>query len=372
MSAGMDDEFLLDDDEVLPERPKCGLMAYEAGLRRPILGRALRVGEVWFLSADSWPLNMKRVTLTCHVDGISVVPLDGSSPHTVSWSPFSVAQASRLQNTEADLSRPSLRVFRLIIFHHGVTFLFAVEGKNAEAERMEWLAEMACALRTLTKSLFPVFGHSVMPLRNAPWTATRLLAGFLLMCDEFGVSVIYAELHCHWNRASVLVGYEDEYCETRVLNVPLDTCTFYTELMGVDCSCFSLDDRYYFCTRSVAERSLWLRALSNLKMKLWYSQENPTAADMSAYRWSIRDCISQLPDHDDFFPQKEMLPQRSVSSLPLIPRQRMPRNPASQWVVFDSQLPSVASERTEQEVSQAQQLANDVDKQFGERRYAEL
>ena len=51
------------------------------------------------------------------------------------------------------------------------------------------------------------------------------------------------------------------------MSLTIDAICSVTERLGVDCSCFSIND-YHFAARSVAEKQLWLRAISNLKVKL--------------------------------------------------------------------------------------------------------
>merc|ERR1719188_2082944 len=62
------------------------------------------------------------------------------------------------------------------------------------------------------------------------------------------------------------------------------------EKIGINCSCFSIED-HQFSTRSPAERTLWLRAISNLKVKLQNRAPTPTMEELRSYRLAIKEHI---------------------------------------------------------------------------------
>merc|ERR1712039_727948 len=67
------------------------------------------------------------------------------------------------------------------------------------------------------------------------------------------------------------------------------------EKVGINCSCFSVED-HQFSTRTLAERKLWLRAISNLKVKLQNRAPRPTAEDLANYRAAIREHVTSIKE----------------------------------------------------------------------------
>eukprot|EP00927_Polykrikos_kofoidii_P070494 TRINITY_DN6680_c0_g1_i1.p1 TRINITY_DN6680_c0_g1~~TRINITY_DN6680_c0_g1_i1.p1 ORF type:complete len:919 (-),score=162.20 TRINITY_DN6680_c0_g1_i1:482-3238(-) len=296
--------------QTAPPKPhhERGLIAYTADIHHPLAGPPLRTGEVWHLPQDD-VTSFQRAVLSLHANGLSIRPLSGRSPVCIAWSPFSLVQACRLHTEAADAARPWMRLFKVSVFHHGVTHLFAAEGQTADSERARWVADIACGVRVLTQSLFPPFRLSVFPVQGAVWTATRLLAGYMLMCDSHGVSLVYCELHSHWDTVAAFVAYEDEYCDARVLHIPMGVHTSISERVGVDCSCFIID-AHHFSTRTCAEKALWLRAISNVKVKLRHSATNPSSSELMSYRHAINDSVKDVPSISEGFTQKALLPLR--------------------------------------------------------------
>jgi len=268
--------------------PQRGMVTYSAELRQAISGPPLRVGQVWhLLSSDG--KRFEPATLSLYASGMIIKP-DNAQHHTISvaWSPFSLVQACRLHTVQADASRPWLRLFKVSVFHHDTAHLFAAQGDQADSDRARWVADIARALRVLTQSLFPPFALKAEPVQGAGWTSTRLLAGYMLMCEKEAVSVVYCELHTHWDGAAKFVTYEDEYCDTPLLHVSMGVHTSITERVGVDCSCFSVDG-HHFSTRTFSEKSLWLRAISNVKVKIRHGAGNPSDDELVHYRRSINE-----------------------------------------------------------------------------------
>lgn len=174
--------------------------------------------------------------------------------------------------------------------------------------RARWVAEIARGLRSLTQSLFPPFSIRVAPVRGMSWTDTRLLAGYLLLCIHDGVVVVYAELHAHKEQAAKFIAYENESCETRIVRMEIDTHTVVSERIGVNCSCFSFEG-YHFTARSVEEKLLWLRAISNVKVKLKHRSPSPTDEELRHYRQAIMECAKNT-----------ILPVGLPKEGPLLPR----------------------------------------------------
>lgn len=316
-----------------PGRPREGLITYSADAHLPLLSPVVKSGEVWHLCPEDGK-SLRKATLSLYSNGLCVKPLEDHFPElSIAWSPFSLVQACRFHTVEADEAQPWLRLFKVSIFHHGLTHFFATQGKEAEMERARWVADVSRALRTLTQSLFPPFRLRVEPLAGMEWTMTRLLAGYLLLYDELGVSLVYGELHCECDKSALLAAYEDEHCDVQVLHLSIDSQTCVSERIGVDCSCFSVGD-HHFSTRSSAEKMLWLRAISNVKVKLRHKfpqSGNPTGSDLRHYRAAVFEHIRKLPRsaQEDSSERGALLPRRGC--LPVAP----PRPTAAEegWTV---------------------------------------
>eukprot|EP00929_Paragymnodinium_shiwhaense_P095312 TRINITY_DN5638_c0_g1_i1.p1 TRINITY_DN5638_c0_g1~~TRINITY_DN5638_c0_g1_i1.p1 ORF type:complete len:1015 (-),score=207.58 TRINITY_DN5638_c0_g1_i1:197-3241(-) len=270
-----------------------GLTTYQCDPNLPLLGPVIREGVLWHCEPVE-SNGFRKVHLTLRSTGISLRLGGADSPSlSMSWSPFAMVQACRLASVGADERLPQVRLFRVSIFHHGLTQLFAVEGNDADAQRSRWVADLACSIRALTQSLLPSFQFRIEPLKGALWTRTRLLAGYMLMCDSAGVKLVYTELHCHHDDAAAIVVYEDECCDSRLLHVSMGLGTTVSERVGVDCSCFIVDGNH-FSARSAVEKMTWLRAISNVKVKLRHTTGNPSTEELQVYRDSIGQKLKEL------------------------------------------------------------------------------
>lgn len=288
------------------KKPDPCIVSFACELGGNVLGPALRTGEVvHFLPEEAQ--RFETVTLSLHCNGFST---KGTRSVVVTWSPFSLVQACRFHSVEADQALPWLRLFKVSVFQHGRTHFFASQGQDADTERARWVADIARAVRLLTQSLFPKYDLSTDPIAGCEWTRKRLLAGYLLLCDDQGVSLVFCELHAPWDGVAMFTGYDNESCQAQVIQASLDANTCVSERVGVDCSCFSFDN-YHFTTRSSAEKMLWLRAISNVKVKLRHRAPNPTFEEMDHYRISILEYARNVQPADDDFTRLELLPRRT-------------------------------------------------------------
>lgn len=286
-----------------------GFRAYQAELKLPLVGPVLHSGPLRHcIQQEDGSMIFEMVTLSLFGNGMHLVQEDLKKQATISWSPFSLVQACRLHSGQADAAAPWLRLFKVSVFHHGATYFFAVEGDDADAVRARWVAEIASRLRALTQSLFPRFSIRVAPVRGLPWTSSRLLAGYLLLCIHDGVVAAYAELHAHKESLAQFIAYEDESCETRIVSMGIGVDTVVSERIGVNCSCFSFEG-YHFTARSVEEKLLWLRAISNVKVKLRHKAPSATAVELRHYRHAILECARHT-----------ILPMATPKQGPLLPR----------------------------------------------------
>merc|ERR1719221_2488030 len=153
-------------------------------------------------------------------------------------------------------------------------------------------------------------------------THRRIMAGYLMHHDDVAIaSVLYCELHPQHHEHGKLVVYENELCQVVVMEICITERSTCCEKVGISCSCFSVED-HLFSTRTLAERKLWLRAISNVKVKLQNRAPSPKAEELQEYRSAIKDHIrasksafqSQAPT--DALLQRHPLMHQLVSSPP--------------------------------------------------------
>lgn len=65
------------------------------------------------------------------------------------------------------------------------------------------------------------------------------------------------------------------------------------DIVGINCSCFVLDC-HTFASQTPSERKLWLRAISNVKVKTQNGAPEPTKDELLYYRSSIREHIDTV------------------------------------------------------------------------------
>merc|ERR1712039_991080 len=65
------------------------------------------------------------------------------------------------------------------------------------------------------------------------------------------------------------------------------------DVVGINCSRFIVDS-HHFASQTPSERKLWLRALSNVKVKIQNRAPEPTDEEILDYRVSIRQHIAAL------------------------------------------------------------------------------
>lgn len=289
---------------------------------------------VWFLQCpqqERYLQKVSKVILSIYINGFHIRDCRNEKPErTLAWSPFAVVQACRFYDTEMDERLANLRMFKISDLHHGVSCLFAVyshsNGEDALQQRAKWVAAVSCAIRMLTLSLFPVVKLVSRPALNAPmWTKKRLLAGHLLLFDKGGVTPAFCELHAPVEDRTHLNIYSDETCQALLVRLKIDAVTTVTERMGVDCSCFTLSD-HHFAARTVAEKALWLRAISNVKVKLRHAIMPTSDLELRYYRIAVDEQISKLPSTN--------------ASMPLLKEAPfLARRATSFWPVFDPEMP---------------------------------
>lgn len=117
------------------------------------------------------------------------------------------------------------------------------------------------------------------------------MAGYVLYHGADDVTtVLYGELSPH-NRGSELARlafYENENCQKLAMELWLAVGSNCYEKVGVNCTCFCING-HDFSARTISERKLWLRAISNMKVKLQNSAPAPSKDDIGHYREAIEE-----------------------------------------------------------------------------------
>lgn len=292
-------------------------------------GEPLYSGEILELRLGQ---SMHRMCLVLYANGYSITPISSGadrSAKTVSgiWSPFSLVQKCQVKTVA-----PSLwAVFKLTVFRNGsadINTYFTTSGDNAAVERDAWMEQISQAIATVTMSLFPPSEITVQPLPWEPNTITRIMAGYLLQCTLADhVSVIYCELHAYSGRQARFVVYKDEWCEIEVSNKELTEHTVVGTRSGTHCNVFSVDEGH-FCARTAREKELWLRAVSNVKVKLMFEAPDPTAEELDIFRAAVReqiDSLNALQVEEDYDLDLGM-----TSAVPMPRSARVPSSPVKQ------------------------------------------
>lgn len=284
----------LDEVDEPPFQPPqiTGLLSYSVAVDQPLRGVPIREGELWYLSAEE---KVEPVTFTLYVNGFSFVH-DGHEV-SISLSPFSLVRNCKFQSNYSNLNLSDFKIFKVSLFTHGICYYYGVHGadeRQAEEERSRWVLDISRAMRLVTQSLFPPFSILCDPIESVQTTQRRLMAGYLIHHDDLSVaSVLYCELHPQSEDQAKLVLYENEGCQAPVMDIYISERSICCEKVGINCSCFCIED-HQFSTRTLSERKLWLRAISNVKVKLQNRAPAPTGEDLKHYRSAIKEHISTI------------------------------------------------------------------------------
>merc|ERR1712217_9049 len=209
-------------------------------------------------------------------------------------------------------------VFKLTVFRKEAPdrcYYFATTGQKAYQERDQWVDNMMTSIGNVTMSLFPPHAITVHPIPEVATTRTRIMAGYLLQSGGGdSVSLLYCELHAYSGGQARLAVYKDEWCQQEVSSVHLaDTSTVSTR-KGAYCTVFGVDN-HRFCARTREEKDLWLRAVSNIKVKLMFDAPDPTDEELGVFRAAVHERIEELEDAGE--PATDPL-LTSVARIPLM------------------------------------------------------
>lgn len=192
-----------------------------------------------------------------------------------------------------------LKIFKIFFFVKNLCYFFGVSADDeglAEKERQQWVADVARAVHLVTQSLFPPFSISCEPICAAAVTARRLMAGYVLYHSGDDVAtILYGELSPHTRGSDLarLAFYENEQCQRLAMEIWLSVASNCFEKVGVSCTCFCING-HDFSARTMAERKLWLRAISNMKVKLQNAAPAPSREDLAHYREAIEEQVRSL------------------------------------------------------------------------------
>lgn len=284
------------------DRAPYGFLTYSSAPDQPLLGVPIMEGGLWSLSSQQ---KFEAVAFSLYVNGFTYfTPEQGEA--SVSLSPFSLVRNCRFQSDEC----AALKSFKISDMDHEPCSYFAALSRDeheAEAERSDWVLGISHAILLVTDSILPPFAATCDPIPGVPHTARRLLAGYLVHRDDTrSVSVVYCELRAHASARAQLVLYENELCQAPVHEIVISESSMCTDIIGINCTCFAVNS-HYFASQTPSERKLWLRAISNVKVKLHTSAPDPTEEELWHFRKSIRESIRAIHATVEPTPNSEAL-----------------------------------------------------------------
>lgn len=271
-------------------KPKVGgFHTYSSAPDQPMLGVPIREGNLWHLSTQD---RFEPIHFSLYVNGISFSTAEGVEA-SLSLSPFSLVRNCRFQSGACS----QLKSFKVSLLDHDPCCYFAVRSiceREAEEERSEWVLGISHTILLITDSLLPSFSMSCSPRIELPQTYRRLVAGCLIHRDDASsISVLYCELHAHLGNSARFVLYENGYCQHPIMDIIVNESSVCCDIVGINCSCFVIDN-HHFASQTPSERKLWLRALSNVKVKIQNKAPDPNDEDIEHYRESVREYIRGL------------------------------------------------------------------------------
>lgn len=293
-------EVVVDDDLMrgLPFGPRERMVTTFATADADVLhGEPLCTGCILQLTLGE---SIHEMRLELYVNGFSLTPcgsaVDGQARRTCRvWSPFSLVEKCQVKTMQHSAY---WAVFKLTVFRkegQDRCYYFATTGGNAYKERDQWVDEMVAAISNVTQSLFPPHAITVSPIPGVAATYKRIMAGYLLQSGaEDNVALLYCQLHAYSGGEAHFMIYRDEWCEHEVSSIVLCDTSIVSTRKGTWCTVFGIDENR-FCARSQEEKDLWLRAVSNVKVKLMFDAPDPTREELEVFRASVRDRVNTLP-----------------------------------------------------------------------------
>ncbi|CAK9084365.1 Putative E3 ubiquitin-protein ligase HERC1, partial [Durusdinium trenchii] len=267
------------------------LLAYSTDMGQSLRGRPLRSGNVYFLRSEQ---QAEKVQVNLYVNGLAIT--HHGKEVRACFSPFTLVRNCKFLDAAACTQLVSLKIFKIFFFVKNLCYFFGVSGEDTETERQAWVEDVARAVHLVTQSLFPPFSISCEPICAAAVTARRLMAGYVIYHSGDDVAtVLYGELSAHARGSDLarLAFYENEQCQRLAMEIWLSVASSCFEKVGVSCTCFCING-HDFSARTIAERKLWLRAISNIKVKLQNAAPAPSREDLAHYREAIEEQVRSL------------------------------------------------------------------------------
>lgn len=302
----------------LPAGPRDRMVpTYATAEDEPLHGDPLYEGNILQLTLGE---AIHEMHLSVYVNGFSLTPCDSSNAgrsRTVSraWSPFSLVEKCQVKTMQ---NSASWAVFKLTVFRKDAPdrcYYFASQGSNANKERDQWVGNIASTIWNVTTSLFPPHAITVQPIPDVATTRTRIMAGYLLQSGAGdSVSLFYCELHAYSGREARLAVYKDEWCQHEVSSVHMSDSSTVSTRKGAYCTVFGVDS-HRFCARTPGEKDLWLRAVSNIKVKLMFDAPDPTDEELQIFRDSVGARVDELEDSKEVASDPLLAP---VARVPLM------------------------------------------------------
>lgn len=319
----------------LPAGPKERVIrTFATSEEEPLRGHPTRSGHILQLKLG---VAIEDVTFSLYVNGFRLTPCGEPAPgeelpqpHSRVWSPFSLVEKCQVKT----MQHASLwAVFKLTIFRQEGDdryYYFATTGKDAFKERDQWVEEISNAIRQVTVSLFPPHLITVRPVPGVESTCTRIMAGYLLRSQaRDNVMLTYCELHAYAGGEARLAIYKDEWCEREISSLLLTDQTVVSTRKGSYCTVFGVDT-HRFCARTREEKELWLRAVSNIKVKLMFDAPDPTAEELQIFRAAVQERVVKL-EGVAAGPEDQAGASPNVAAwdplLPQLPRPPLPMSP---------------------------------------------
>jgi hypothetical protein len=269
--------------------PPNGFPTYSSEPEQPLMGVPIKEGSLWHLTAQDC---FEPVVFHLYVNGFAFTAPDGVE-NSVSLSPFALVRNCRFQSGEC----AKLKSFKVSLLDHDPAWYFAVQStheREAEEERSEWVLGISHTILLITDSILPRFSIVCDPLVDRQSTRMRLVAGYLVHRDDGGsISVLFCELRAQTDHVASLALYENENCDCPIDEISISESSVCCDIVGINCSCFVVDT-HHFASPTPSERKVWLRAISNIKVKIRNREPEPTMAAIIHYRDSIREHISQM------------------------------------------------------------------------------
>lgn len=284
--------------EPIPTFPRQGSVVptYTTALDQSLLGVPIREGRLLYLSTHD---RFEIVFFQLYINGFAFSKSDGEEC-SMSVSPFTLVRNCRFQAGEC----ARLKSFKLSMIEYEPASYFALQcpiDREAEEERADWVRWIANVVQVVTDSLLPVCAISCDPVPNVPQTSRRLLANYLVRkTGPTTIDVVYCELQAQVGQHAQIVFYENDSCETILEDgvLRISDQTMCCDAVGINSTCFVIDNMH-FATRTPSERKLWLRAMSNVKVKIQNSEPESTFEELQHYRLSIREFIRQIENTTD-------------------------------------------------------------------------